>query len=54
MAAGSWGETRTVARLPSTVTLPIEPGHAYEFLVQAKDIMFFDKATGRRIDAQPL
>lgn len=41
-------ESKTVAKLPWTVTKPIEPGQSYEFVVQAEDLKFFDKQTGLR------
>ncbi len=46
--------TKTMAKLPSTVMVPIEAGETYEFVVQAQDLRFFDKEGGRRIDPQPL
>lgn len=48
------GAAKTMAKLPSTVTVPIEAGERYEFVVQAQDLRFFDKERGRRIDPQPL
>jgi multiple sugar transport system ATP-binding protein len=47
------GETKIVAKLPSLVTLPIEANQCYEFIVQEKDLNFFDKATGLRMDSLP-
>lgn len=41
-----------VAKLPSTVTVPIEPGESYEFAVQKEDLAFFDKASGLRTEHQ--
>ena len=41
-------EKKVIAKLPSTVTLPIHPGERYEFVVQHKDLKFFDQDTGRR------
>ncbi|MBI1882375.1 MAG: ABC transporter ATP-binding protein [Chloroflexi bacterium] len=46
------GDGRTIAKLPSTVTLPIEPGHSYEFVVQAQHLKFFDKTTGLRAEPE--
>jgi multiple sugar transport system ATP-binding protein len=46
------GDGRTIAKLPSTVTLPIEPGHSYEFVVQAQHLKFFDKTTGLRTEPE--
>ncbi|MEE8391720.1 MAG: ABC transporter ATP-binding protein [Anaerolineae bacterium] len=48
------GETMTVAKLPSTVTMPIGEGESYEFVVQTKDLRFFDKTTGSRTEPKPL
>ena len=47
-------DTKTVAKLPTTVTMPIHPGESYEFAVQVKDLKFFDKATGLRTESKPL
>ncbi len=44
----------TVAKLPSLMTIPIEPGQSYEFGIEAKDVKFFDKATGLRTEPKPL
>ncbi|MFQ5398951.1 MAG: ABC transporter ATP-binding protein [Anaerolineae bacterium] len=43
----------TVAKLPSMVKVNVEPGEGYDFIVQNKDIRYFDKATGLRIPPQP-
>jgi multiple sugar transport system ATP-binding protein len=51
---GTPTDTKVVARLPTTVTVTIQPGESYEFFVQAKNLKFFDKATGVRIEPQPL
>lgn len=47
------GDTISVSKLPSTVAVPIEPGQRYEFVIQPENIRFFDKITGRRIEAKP-
>lgn len=41
-----------VAKLPSTVTVPIEPGESYDFAVQKEDLAFFDKTNGLRTEHQ--
>jgi ABC-type sugar transport system ATPase subunit len=41
-------ETRVIARLPATVTTPIEAGEVREFAVHDNDLRFFDADTGRR------
>ena len=51
---GTSGKTKTVAKLPSTVMVPIQVGRSYEFIVQAKNLKFFDKATGIRMEPKPL
>ncbi len=51
---GTSGDTKTLARLPSTVTVPIQPGESYEFVVPAKDVKFFDRDTGLRTAPKPL
>jgi multiple sugar transport system ATP-binding protein len=43
---GAPGEVKVVAKLPSLVTLPIEAGTTYEFVVESRNLRFFDKATG--------
>jgi multiple sugar transport system ATP-binding protein len=47
-------DARVVAKLPSTVTTPIEPGESYQFVVQAEHLKFFDKETGLRTQPKPL
>ncbi len=46
--------THVIADLPSTVTVPIEAGETYEFVVQEKDLKFFDQQTGLRTTPRPL
>jgi len=50
----SSGDTKAVARLPSTVTYPIQPWAKYEFVVSMKDLRFFDKATGLRAEPRSI
>lgn len=47
-------DVRAVSKLPSTVTVPIEPGERHEFVVQKENLKFFDKATGGRIQPKAL
>ena len=47
------GDTTAVSRLPSTVTVPIQPGDSYDFAVQTADLKFFDKVTGLRTGPRP-
>jgi multiple sugar transport system ATP-binding protein len=51
---GGYKDAKAVARLPSTVTSPVEPGKTYDFVVQAKELKFFDKATGTRTEPKSL
>jgi multiple sugar transport system ATP-binding protein len=46
--------TRVIAMLPSTVTVPIPPDQSHAFAVALSRIRFFDKETGLRIEAQEL
>src|ERR671917_23711 len=41
-------ETRVIARLPATVSTPIEAGETREFAVHIRDLRFFDADTGKR------
>jgi multiple sugar transport system ATP-binding protein len=41
-------ETRVIARLPATVSTPIEVGEVREFAVHENDLRFFDADSGRR------
>ncbi|WP_328991251.1 ATP-binding cassette domain-containing protein [Kribbella sp. NBC_01245] len=43
-------ETRVIARLPTTVTSPVEPGEEYDFAVHAERLRFFDAGSGRRTE----
>jgi multiple sugar transport system ATP-binding protein len=43
------GRTKIVTALPSLVTLPIEAGKTYDFVVDKHDLSFFDKKTELRI-----
>jgi multiple sugar transport system ATP-binding protein len=40
------------AKIPSMVTVPIEPGKNYDFLVESKHLKYFDIETGLR--AEPI
>jgi multiple sugar transport system ATP-binding protein len=48
------GQTETMAKLPSTVTVSIEPGQDYEFVVPNENLRFFDKETGLRTAPRPV
>jgi ABC-type sugar transport system ATPase subunit len=47
-------ETRVIARLPATVTTPLEAGDVREFAVHQRDLRFFDAVTGEQTAAQPV
>ena len=51
---GKLDNARVIARLPSTVSLPIQAGQRYEFAAPEKGLKFFDKATGLRTTPRPL
>ncbi len=51
---GVAGNTRVVSKLPSTVTVPIQEGQSYEFVVRKEQLRFYDKVTGRRTEPRPL
>jgi len=46
--------TRVIARLPATITTPIQAGSSYELAVHERDLSFFDAQSGRRTTAQPV
>ena len=45
--------TRVIARLPATVTTPLEDGETHEFAVPERDLRAFDAETGKQVAAQP-
>ena len=47
-------ETRVIARLPATVTTPVNPGETHEFAVHHDRLRFFDAHTEKRTDPVPL
>jgi multiple sugar transport system ATP-binding protein len=51
---GAFADQKIIARLPSTVTVSIEPGTKYEFTVEEKELKFFDTSTELRILSRPL
>ena len=51
---GKLADAHVIAKLPSTVTASIQQGDTYEFVVQAKDLKFFDEETGLRTGPRPL
>jgi ABC-type sugar transport system ATPase subunit len=51
---GMGEETRVIARLPATVTTPLEDGDVREFAVHERDLRFFDAESGDQTHAQPV
>jgi multiple sugar transport system ATP-binding protein len=47
-------ETRVIARLPATVTTPLEAGDVRDFAIHERDLRFFDAETGERTAPQPV
>jgi multiple sugar transport system ATP-binding protein len=43
-----------IARLPATVTVPLEDGDGREFAVHERDLRFFDAETGKQTAPQPV
>jgi multiple sugar transport system ATP-binding protein len=46
------GDDKIIAKLPSTVTVPIELGEDYAFVIEEKHLKYFDKATGLRTEPE--
>jgi multiple sugar transport system ATP-binding protein len=42
-----------IARLPATITTPLEDGDERDFAVHERDLRFFDAETGEQTAAQP-
>ena len=51
---GLGAETRVIARLPATVTEPVEAGQELPFAVQAERLRFFDADSGERTEPVPV
>jgi multiple sugar transport system ATP-binding protein len=47
-------ETKVIAMLPATVTLPVVEDQDHRFSVAANQIRYFDRDDGMRIPPQPL
>jgi ABC-type sugar transport system ATPase subunit len=47
---GLGAETRVIARLPATVTDPVEAGEEHQFAVHAERLRFFDAGSGERTE----
>ena len=52
--SGGFTDQKVIARLPSTVTVSINPEMTYDFTVHDKELKFFDPSTELRISARPL
>jgi multiple sugar transport system ATP-binding protein len=52
--SGRFTDQKVIARLPSTVTVDINPAMTYDFTVHDKELKFFDTSTELRISARPL
>jgi multiple sugar transport system ATP-binding protein len=47
-------EKRVIARLPATVTTPLEAGDVRDFAIHERDLRFFDAESGERTAARPV
>ncbi|HEX2027601.1 MAG TPA: ABC transporter ATP-binding protein [Nitriliruptorales bacterium] len=45
---------RVIARLPATVTTPVDPDTTYEFAVHERHLRFFDRVSGERTAPRPV
>jgi multiple sugar transport system ATP-binding protein len=54
MLNGIGEATRVIARLPATVTTPLEDGESHEFAIHDRDLRFFDAETGKQTGARPV
>ena len=51
---GAFADQKVIARLPSTVGVPIEAEKTYDFAVEQKELKFFDAKTELRAPARLL
>jgi len=51
---GAFADQKVIARLPSTVTVSIEPETIYDFTVEERELKFFEPSTEVRIASRPL
>ncbi|MFQ5896306.1 MAG: TOBE domain-containing protein, partial [Nitrospinota bacterium] len=51
---GRFDGQKVIAKLSSTVAVPIQPGERHEFAVHEEDLKFFDRATGLGRGPAPL
>ena len=47
-------ETRVIARLPATVSAPLEDGDARDFAIAERHLRFFDAESGEQTAPQPV
>ncbi len=48
------GQGLITAKLPSIVSVTIEPGETYDFVVEKKHLKYFDQTTGQKADPVPI
>ncbi len=53
VVSGLVEETKTISRLPSTISYPVQAGEKYDFVVRRGDVKMFDKRSGQRSAAEP-
>jgi len=53
LVGSAQGPTKIVTAIPSLVTMPIEAGQTYDFVIDRGDLSFFDKSTLLRIAPVP-
>ena len=51
---GKFQDAKVIARLPSTVAVPLQAGERHDFAVPGRDFKFFDRGTGVRVPPRPL
>ena len=54
LLGGKFVDAHVLAKLPSSIAVPIQQGGSYEFIVEEEDLKFFDKVTGLRTGPKPL
>jgi multiple sugar transport system ATP-binding protein len=52
--SGLGEDTRVIARLPATVTVPLNPGEEHDFAVGVDRVRFFEESSGKRTAPVPL
>jgi multiple sugar transport system ATP-binding protein len=54
MLGGSFSEQKVIARLPFTVNVAVAAETTYDFVVDHRELKFFDSTTELRISPRPL